>query len=93
MKGSAPGVVPEGVPHPFRPAASVRFPGSWSQLEAAVPLQEGCWALAFSRRGVRDRVSIGGTCISSQVLLQSLLGLPDLFWLVPSATSFTKYTL
>lgn len=55
--------------------------------------EEGCWALAFSQRGVGDRVSIVGTCISSPILLQSLLGLPDLFWLVPSATSFTKYTL
>lgn len=47
----------------------------------------------LSQREVRDRASIVGMCISSQVLLQSLPGLPDLFWLVPSATSFTKYTL
>lgn len=91
MQSSAPRVVFEDVPCPFRPAASVRFPGPQSQLEAAVPLgEEGCWALAFSRKDVGDRVSIVGTCISSPILLQSLLGLPDLFWLVPSATSFTK---
>lgn len=94
MQSSAPRVVFEDVPCPFRPAASIRFPGPQSQLEAAVPLgEERCWALAFSWRDIGDRVSVVGTCISSPILLQSLLGLPDLFWLVPSATSFTKYTL
>lgn len=96
MKGSSLVIIHEGVSCPFRPAASIRLPGSYSQQkqQCLCTRPAGLWPSCGVMLG-RDRTgSLLWACASpphSPFTVPS--GTPDLLGLVLSATSFTNYTL
>lgn len=78
---------------PLQIAASIKISRVSAPAGSSSASVGGVLGSGLLKERGQGQISIVGKRVSSQVLLHSLLGLPVLFWLVPSATSFTKYTL